>query len=71
MFFNKIVDKSHPLRSAVKAVVFGVLYGKSAKTLGRDLQKDAIGALQDERRKLVKEYRDLKKGLGNDRVSAK
>jgi DNA polymerase I-like protein with 3'-5' exonuclease and polymerase domains len=70
-FFNKIVDKSHPLRSAVKAVVFGVLYGKSAKTLGRDLQKEEISSLVEERRKLVKEYRDLKKGLGNDRVSAK
>lgn len=64
LFFNKIVDKSDPLRSAVKAVVFGVLYGKSAKTLGKDLQKDAINSLQEERRKLVKEYRELKKKAG-------
>jgi len=64
-FFNKIVDKSHPLRSAVKAVVFGVLYGKSAATLGKDLQKEEISSLQDERRKLVAEYRDLKKKVGN------
>lgn len=59
-FFGKIVDKSHPLRSAVKAIVFGVLYGKSAKTLGSDLQKEEITSLQNERRALVKEYRALK-----------
>ena len=39
-FFKKWVDKSDPLRSAVKAVVFGVLYGKSAKSLGEDVGKD-------------------------------
>lgn len=39
-FFGKWVAKSDPLRDAVKAVVFGVLYGKSAKTLGIDIGKD-------------------------------
>ncbi len=39
-FFNKWVDKSDPLRDAVKAVVFGVLYGLSARSLGKDLGKD-------------------------------
>lgn len=41
-FFNKWVEKSDPLRDAVKSVVFGVIYGKSAVTLGRDMQKQAI-----------------------------
>ena len=33
---NKIVDKSHPLRDAIKAIIFGLIYGKSAQTLGED-----------------------------------
>jgi hypothetical protein len=37
-----------------------VLYGKSAKTLGRDLQSEEISGLMDERRKLVKEFKELK-----------
>ena len=41
-FFGKWVEKSDPLRDAVKAVVFGVVYGKSARTLGIDLQKNRI-----------------------------
>jgi DNA polymerase I-like protein with 3'-5' exonuclease and polymerase domains len=39
-FWGKWVDKNDPLRDAVKAVVFGVLYGKSAKSLGEDIKKD-------------------------------
>lgn len=35
-FFDRIVDKNHPLRDAVKAVIFGAIYGKSAQTLGED-----------------------------------
>jgi len=54
IFFNQIVDKSHPLRSAVKAVVFGVIYGKSARTLGLDLMKEELGRLRDELRTLSK-----------------
>ena len=38
-FFNEWVDKDHPLRDAIKAVVFGVIYGKSANALARDLKK--------------------------------
>lgn len=45
-FFNKEVDKSDPLRDAVKAVVFGTLYGKSAKTLGEDTKASEIGVLK-------------------------
>lgn len=33
---NKIIDKDHPLRDAIKMVIFGLLYGKSAETLGED-----------------------------------
>lgn len=40
-FFGMWVDKDHPLRAAVKAVVFGVLYGKSPATLAKDLQGEA------------------------------
>lgn len=47
-FFGKIVDKSHPLRDAVKAVVFGVIYGKGAKTLGNDTKKTEIDSLRKE-----------------------
>jgi hypothetical protein len=54
-FFGKLVDKNHPLREAVKKVVFGVLYGKGAETLGVDTKegdlvnlKSKIGAIYDE-----------------------
>lgn len=54
-FFGKLVDKDDPLRQAVKAVVFGVLYGKGAATLGIDTKqgdmdslKGRISALYDE-----------------------
>jgi DNA polymerase I-like protein with 3'-5' exonuclease and polymerase domains len=60
LFFGKVVEKSHPLRSAVKAVVFGVLYGKSARSLGVSLKEDEISGLMDERRKLVAELKSLK-----------
>lgn len=33
---NKVIDKSHPLRDAIKCIIFGLLYGKSAATLGED-----------------------------------
>lgn len=54
-FFNQLVDKNHPLRHAIKAVVFGVLYGKGPETLGEDTKqndlaelKEKIAALYDE-----------------------
>lgn len=37
LFFKKNVDKKHPLRQQVKAVVFGVIYGKSGFSLAKDL----------------------------------
>lgn len=49
-FFNMVVDKSHPIREAIKAVIFGVIYGKAAPTLGKDIRgKDLTGALDKER----------------------
>lgn len=41
---NKVVDKSSPLRDAIKAVIFGLLYGKSAETLGEDTKLGDKGA---------------------------
>jgi len=60
LFFRQVVDKSHPLRAAVKAIVFGVLYGKSARTLGVDLQKEEMGRFKDEERALTKAWRESK-----------
>lgn len=45
-FFNKLVDKDHPLRDAVKSVVFGVLYGKGPETLGEDTKKGDLDAMK-------------------------
>lgn len=41
---GKVVDKSSPLRDAIKAVIFGLLYGKSAETLGEDTKLGDKGA---------------------------
>lgn len=38
-FFGEWVDKDHFLRDAIKAVVFGVVYAKSARSLANDLKK--------------------------------
>lgn len=40
-FFGLDVDKNHPLRSAIKAVVFGVMYGKGPAALADDI-KDTV-----------------------------
>ena len=58
-FFKKLVDKNHPLRDAVKAVVFGVLYGKSARSLGEDTKKTEI---QDLRKEINKLYAAVRAG---------
>lgn len=59
--FNKIVEKSHPLRDAVKAVVFGLLYGKSSKTLGVDTKKGDIDAVKSKLNAYRKELKELEK----------
>lgn len=46
-FFKKWVEKSDPLRDAIKGVVFGVIYGKSAASLGKDLWLQKITDLKD------------------------
>lgn len=46
---GKVVDKDHPLRDAIKAVVFGLIYGKSAATLGIDTK---LGDVMELRSKL-------------------
>ncbi len=45
-FFGKWVEKTDPLRDAVKAVVFGVLYGKSAATLGNDTKRTDLDVVK-------------------------
>lgn len=54
-FFGKLVDKDHPLRDAVKKVVFGVLYGKGAETLGIDTKEGDLGNLKGQISKLYEE----------------
>jgi DNA polymerase I-like protein with 3'-5' exonuclease and polymerase domains len=41
-FFGLDVDKDHPLRDAIKQVVFGVIYGKGASTLARDIGTEVV-----------------------------
>lgn len=45
-FFGRWVEKTDPLRDAIKAVVFGVLYGKSAATLGNDTKRNDLDAVK-------------------------
>ncbi len=51
-FWKKWVSKDDPLRDSVKAIIFGLLYGKSAKSMGKDvgpraLARKRIHALKD------------------------
>ena len=59
-FFKIWTDKSNPLRSAIKAVVFGAIYGKSAATLGKDLKKEKLESLANTKRELMKQIRTFK-----------
>lgn len=57
-FFGIFVDKEHPLRDAIKAVIFGVIYGKSAKALSRDIKpKDS------EKQKILDRIKEIDKEL--------
>lgn len=40
LFFQKWIEKSDPLRDAIKQIVFGVIYGKSVKTLAKDIKQE-------------------------------
>lgn len=59
--FNKIVEKSHPLRDAVKGVIFGLLYGKSTKTLGVDTKKGDLDVIKARLNTNRKELKQLEK----------
>jgi len=63
---GKIVDKSHPLRDAIKAVIFGLLYGKSAETLGEDTKlgdKQALMKIIGDKEADVKAKKEAEKNL--------
>lgn len=57
-FFNRVVDKKHPLRDSVKAVVFGAIYMKSAHSLGEDTKLPDINAQKAIVSTLKKERKD-------------
>lgn len=63
-FFKKDVDKKHVLRDQIKAIVFGVLYGKMAKALAREL-----GITVDEAQSLIdvmfEKWSNLKSWIDN------
>ncbi len=61
-FFNKWIEKSDPLRDAIKAVIFGVIYGKSAKTLGVDLQNQKLKELAGKIKAVKAKIADATKG---------
>lgn len=74
---GKDVDKEHPLRDAIKAVIFGLLYGKSAETLGEDTKlgdktelKAKLGKIDPANKKEIRETElKLKDLMAEDRTS--
>lgn len=54
-FFGRWVEKSDPLREAIKGIIFGILYGKSVKTLSRDLSTSEINRLKSRIRDVEKQ----------------
>ena len=54
-FFNKWIEKTDPLRDAIKQIVFGVVYGKGVKTLARDI-KQSEDLAQEIMDKLFKKF---------------
>lgn len=56
-FFDMWVDKEHPLRDAIKSVVFGVIYQKSAKSLAKDIRTTAKNNLDDKKYALKNELK--------------
>lgn len=65
LFFNRWIEKSDPLRDAIKQIVFGVIYGKSVKTLAKDLYKQKVSDLENKIRseKDAAKKKDLQKQL--------
>jgi hypothetical protein len=62
LFFGKWIEKSDPLRDAIKQIVFGVIYGKGVKTLARDIGQEEEFA-QDIMGKLYKTFPKASKWL--------
>lgn len=58
-FFGIWVDKAHKLRDAIKAVVFGVIYGMSSKTLGNNIYAKDKAVAAEELKALEKREREL------------
>ncbi len=52
-FFGRWVEKSDPLRDSIKMVVFGTIYGKSARSLAKDIQTNVLDKLNDEKYNLL------------------
>lgn len=69
-FFKQDVDKKHPLRNKIKSIVFGVLYGKLAKGLAKEL-----GIEQEEAQSLIdimfERWFSLKDWIDNTHKEAK
>jgi DNA polymerase I-like protein with 3'-5' exonuclease and polymerase domains len=59
-FLGQIVDKEHPLRDAIKSVVFGVLYGKGAGTLARDIVANNTNAANDKIDRTTGQLKELR-----------
>ena len=46
LFFEKWVEKSDPLRDAIKKIIFGLIYGMSVKTLSLSIKSSEIDAIK-------------------------
>lgn len=64
-FFGKWVDKSDPLRQAVKATTFGTIYSSSAKSIGEQTKTADMGALGSELSEAYHELLQVKKEMKN------
>ena len=62
-FFNQWVDKEHPLRDAIKSVVFGVIYQKSAKSLAKDIKTNEVNNLKNKIDEINKKESKTKEDL--------
>ncbi len=62
-FFRRWVEKADPLRNAVKATIFGLLYGKSAKSLGEDVRSSDLQEIEAKISKLEAERAKLQAQL--------
>jgi hypothetical protein len=60
LFFGIWIEKSDPMREAIKKIVFGCLYGKGIRTLARDITDPKFGQkLEAEIHTLEKELAEL------------